>query len=162
MPDACRKALRPTIAVLGRHAEVVLAVERDHALGQLRNRFEQLADHARDLVRSRAAHGVGQVDRVRARLDGGSNDARQEARIGARRVHGTELHVGCVRSRAGHALAHGRLDLVGPAAQLVHHVDLGAADEDVDARLARRPHGLPGAVDVAGNRPGARAALGSP
>jgi hypothetical protein len=105
------------------------------------------------------AHGVGDVDRGGAGLDGDLHHAAQVVMLGPRRIHRRPLHI--VAQVAG--MGHGVVDALG---HLVHvQVGDGAvqrrgADEGVDARAAGMFHRLPAAVDVLEIRPGQAADRG--
>src|SRR5690606_28067846 len=92
------------------------------------------------------AHGVGDVQRAGAVVDGDLEHLAHEVEVRAGRVLGRELDVVGVAASVRHRLGRLGLHLVGGHAQLVAHVDLAGGQEDVDARPVGRLDGLPAAV----------------
>jgi hypothetical protein len=100
------------------------------------------------LVRRGVAHRVGQVDRRRAGLDDGFDDAAQELEIAARGVLGRELDVRGVLAREADGFDRRLEALVARHAQLGLEVEVRGRDERVDAALGRRLDGPGRALEV--------------
>ena len=77
-------------------AQVVVAVDADDGLADVRHALAEGADDAGVLGGRGVADGVGDVDRGRAGLDGGLDDLAEEVDLGARGVLGAELDVAAV------------------------------------------------------------------
>ena len=129
-------------------AEVVVAVDGQHDVLELRDALVQAGQELRVLVRHRVADRVRDVDRGRALRDRGGDHLGGEVDVGAGGVHRAELDVLDQRARVGdrglglaqHVLARGL--------QLVLDVDVARGDERVHARAVRVLDGLGGALDV--------------
>ena len=132
-----------------RQAQVVVAVDGDDRLVDVGHVLLDAADERLELVGDGVAYGIGDVNGCGAGRDALLEQRVDVERVGAGRVHGRELDVGAVllgprHGRAGH-LPH----LVAVLLQLVHHVDVGGGEEDVDAGLGGVFHRLPAGVHVA-------------
>ena len=136
--------------------EVILAVEAHAALVDVRHVFEDRAEEAAKFFRDGISNGVGDVDGRGPGVDAAFDDLKDEARVGAGRVHGAELDVARVLCGAlDHRLGLGE-DLLPVLSELVGHLDIRAVDEDVDARFfdAGDVQRFPGRVHVALNGAG--------
>ena len=143
-------------AVGHRQAQVVVAVHSDHRLVDVGHILQDAADEGLELVRDGVAHGVGDVDGGSAGVDALLHQLVDVVGVGAGSIHGGELHVGAVLRRPGHHGAAHLPHLLLVFHQLVHEVDVGGGEEDVDARLGGVANRLPAGVHVA--RHGARQA----
>ena len=132
-----------------RHAEIVLAVEREDRALELGHLGAQVREEIAHLVRQRVADGVGDVDGPGSGREHGPDELRQKRPIGARRVHRRELDVADgamgARDHAGRELEH----VVVVAAELVGELHLAGVDEDVNPGAGGAGHRLGGRVDVA-------------
>jgi hypothetical protein len=135
-------------------AQVVMTVNADDGLRDVRHPLRERADDLRELGRHGVADGVGDVHRGGAGLDSGLDDVAEEVDLGARGVLGAELDVVAIRLCTFHAHDGPLDDLLAGHLQLVLAVDGRGGQEHVDARLQRELEGLPGAVDVAVAAPG--------
>ncbi len=129
------------------HAEIVVAMGgKDHLVGA-RHLLDQHPNEVSALARRGIAHGIGNIDRGRPRLDRDLDHPAEIIMLGPGRVHRRPLHV--IAQVAG--MAYGVVDQVG---HLVHRqvrnlpVQRRGADEGVDARLAGVFHRLPATVDI--------------
>ena len=131
-----------------------MAVDRDYGLLDVVHVLADAADEPSELLRGGIAHSIGNVDSRRARHDHGLQHFVQVLRIRPRRVHGRELHVLHIATRARHHL-HGALQgFLSGQPELVLEVDVRRRDEGMDADLGRALQGFPGAVDVLRARAG--------
>ena len=131
-----------------REPEVVVAVAGEDDVRRAGDAGEHVAEEVLVFLRHREADGVRHVDRRRAGLDRGLHDAVDERPLGAGAVLQRELDVLAERAGVLHALDRGLDDGVRRHPELALHVERRGGDEDVDARMPRVLHGLPGAVDV--------------
>ncbi len=132
-----------------RHAQIVVAVHRpDHAIAAV-GLGDQPAKERPVLLRGGVADGVGNVERGGARLDRDAQHLDQESDVGAAGVLGRELDVGAEAARQLDHVAHLCHHLGARHLELALHVQVGAGDEGVDARLGRRLDPLPALLDVA-------------
>ncbi len=144
----------------GGEAQVVLTVEGDHRLLELRNVPKQLANGIRQAVGQHVAHRVGDVDGARPGEEGHPHQLGHELRIGAGRVHRRELDVVAVAARASHRGLRHPEHLLATLAQLLGEVHVAAVDEDVDARLRGAPQRSARGVHVTRHGPGQAADRG--
>ena len=141
-----------------RHAQVVVAMHGEDHVTQRRHLFVEPAHQRRPFLRRGVAHRVGDVDRGRARLDGGGDDLSQELLLGAAGVHRRELDVGAERASRLHRVDGALQDLLWRLRPADHAPMQGrGADEGMDARVPGRRDGLGAAQDVL-VRPDARQA----
>ena len=106
--DLPRAAEHTRQRVRGRHAEVVVAVNRpDHpaALARARRLGDQVADRLLPFFRRHVADRIGDVEGRRAALDRQRADLHQKRRIGAPGVHRAELDIVAQAARQRHHLA---------------------------------------------------------
>ena len=75
------------------HAEVVMAMHREHGLVRVRHALDQRLDEVGVFLRHRVAHGVRNVHRGRAGLDDGLDDAAQILHLAAGAVFGRPFDV---------------------------------------------------------------------
>ena len=137
-----------------RQPQVVVAVDRQHHVAQIRHQLVQRAQKVGVLVRHRVADRVGDVDRGRALVDRDLAHLGGELEVGPGGVHGRELDVVDVLLGVGHRRAGLALDVLARGLQLVLDVDVGGRDERVDARPLGVLDRIPGGVDVGHVRPG--------
>jgi len=135
-------------------AQVVVTVDRNDGLRDVRDVLEEVPDHAAELVGDGPADRIGDVDGRGARVDDGFDDLDQEVGLGARGVHRRELDVAGGGLGPLDALDGHPHDLGLGLAQLVLAVNGARAQEDVDARLSGVAQGFGGAVDVLGHTAG--------
>ena len=140
-------------AVGYRQAQVVVAVHGDHRLVDVGHLLQDAADEGLELVGDGVAHGVGDVDGGGASVDALLQQLVDVVGVGAGGVHGGELHVGAVLRRPGHHGAGHLPHLLLVFRQLMHEVDVGGGEEDVDARLGGVANRLPAGVHVARHGP---------
>jgi hypothetical protein len=145
--DLARACVHGSQGVGGGHAQIVVAMRgEDHLVGS-RHAVQQHGDQIGGFARGGVAHGIGNVDRGRPRLDGDFDGAAEIIMLGAGRVHRGPLHVVTQVARMGHGV-------VDALSHLVHgQVRNGAvqrrgADEGVDARRGGVFHRLPAAINV--------------
>jgi hypothetical protein len=146
--DLPRAILHAGQRVGGGQPQVVVAVAgEDHILtaGYI---LTQIADQPAVLLGRDIAHGVGDVERGGAGLDGHGQHLHQEGRVAAPGVLRAELHVAAQAARVLHHVAHGLQHLVAAHAQLVLHVDVAGGQKGVDAGTHRALHRFPRLVDV--------------
>src|SRR5207247_452946 len=128
--------------------EVVVAVNRQGHLPDPADPLADPGDALAPLPGDRVADGVGDVDRLRPRLDRRRQHVAHVVEVRPRRVLGRELDVLAVALRVPYGVDR-RLQHFGPGLpELVLQVDVGGRDERVDPRLPRVLHRLPAAVDV--------------
>ena len=89
-------------------AQVVVAVDADHGLVDVRHALAERADHVGHVGGRGVADRVGDVDRGGAGVDGRLDHLAEEVGLGAGGVFGRELDVGAVAGRPLHA-GHGPL-----------------------------------------------------
>jgi hypothetical protein len=133
-----------------RHAEsqIVVAMHRDHRLVDVRHAVPDHPDQIGEFLGVGVAHRVRDVDRGGAGLDRALDAAAQEIVLGARPVLAGPFHVVAVAPRAGHAVDHRLVHLLGRLLQLDRHVQRAGRDEGVDAFPGSGLERLGGAVDV--------------
>ena len=138
----------PRKAVGRGEAEIVVAVDRpDDSIGP-RGLLTKLADELEELFRGGVAHGVGDVEGRRARLNGVAEHLDEEGWVRPAGVLGTELYVVAVGLGVGHHLADPIDDRRSGHPELVLEVEIRGGDEGVDPRFGCRLYGLPGGIDV--------------
>ena len=131
-----------------RHAEVVVAVDRQDRLVDVRDRVLQMTDDAAEFVGEGVAHRVGDVDRRGARVDRGLDHAAEFGKRRAAGVFAGEFHVVRVLRRALDGGDRHVADLVVVLAKLVANVDFGGGDEGVDAAARGDLERFAAGVDV--------------
>ena len=136
------------------HAEVIVTVHGDHGLFDVGHVLPDAPDESAELLRRGVAHGVGDVDGRRARLDRGLQHLVEVLDVRARCVHGRELDVLHVATGARHHFNGPLAGLFPREAELVLEMDVRRRDERVDADLGRALQGFPGAVNVLRARAG--------
>ena len=143
---------QPGERVRDREPEVVVAVDGDHDLREIRHEAVELAEHVRILVRHRVPDRVGDVDRRRALLDRRLHDLGHELHVGAASVLGRELDVVAVLLGVRDGRARLSDDVLARGHELALDVDVGGRDEGVDARPLGVLDRVPGGVDVGRRR----------
>ena len=119
-------------------AEVVVAMgTEDRAVG-VGHPLDDRLEEAGDLVRRRVSDGVGQVDRRRAGIDDGLDDATQEIQVAARGVFGRELDVVGVAARARDGIDGRSQAGLSRHPEFCRQVQVRRRDERVNA-APRRP-----------------------
>jgi len=131
-----------------RHAEVVVAVRRDHDAVGPRHGGPDAGDHRAVFVGRRVTHGVRNVERRRLGLDRDREHLVQEDRIRSSRILRRELDVLAAGAGVGDRLGHCVDHLLARHAQLVHEVDVRRRENDVNAPARRRLDRGRAAVDV--------------
>ena len=118
------------------------------ALSAFGTRRADLLEELADVLGRRVADRVGQVDRRRAMLDGGLDDAAQEVAVAARRILRRELHIVGVAAREADAV-HDLLETgLARDAQLALEVEVRGGEEGVNAAAFRGLERPGGFVDV--------------
>ena len=130
------------------HAQVVVAVDADHGLVDVRHAIAERADDVAHVVRRGVADGVGDVHRSRAGGNGRFDDLAQKIGLGPRGVLGRELDVRAIADRALHAGHRVADDVVLVHLQLVLAMDSAGGEKDVDPRPLGVANRFPRAVDV--------------
>ena len=139
--------------VRGRHAQVVVAVNADHCLVDVRHPLAEAPDEIAELLRDGIANGVGYVDRCRAGLYGCLNDLAEIPHLGPCGIHRREFHIVAESLGPLHS-PHSHLEyLIGA---LPEHGDVigRGADEGVQPGLGRSGQRLARPVDVLGQSTG--------
>ena len=132
----------------GRHAEVVVGVDRDRDVLDADDVVGDALDAATEVLGELVAGGVGDVDDGRARVDDRLDHALEERLVGAAGVLGVELHVIDVALGVLDAV-HGALDaLVLGDVELLVEVLRRHAEPGVDAGALGGLQCLGGTVDV--------------
>ena len=128
-------------------AEVVVAVHADHSLVYVGDVVEDTGDEVVELLWGGVADGVGNVDSTGTGIDDGFEDTVKVVPVGAGGVHGGEFDIAEVaRCPADHF--RGQLqDFLVVLLELVHEVDVGAGEEDVDTRVLGVADGVVAGVD---------------
>ncbi len=153
--DAARAVAHGRQRVGHGQAQVVVAMDMDDRLADVRHVLHQVRDQPAELDRHGVAHRVGNVHRLRAGIDHGLADLRQEIRLRAGGVLRAELHVVTVLQRVLDAPDGLLDDFVFGLLQLELPVDGGGRQEDVDpAALSGRFDRLSRALDVLGQAAG--------
>ena len=135
-------------AVGDRQTKVVVAVRAEHRFVGIRHPADDLGEKLPRFVGRAVADGVRQVDRGRAVVDGGLDDAAQEIAVASRRVLGRKLHVVGELPRAADAVNdRGQAGVAGDA-QLALEVQVGGRQERVDAAPLGRSERAGGFLDV--------------
>ena len=133
------------------HAHFVAHLHEQLRIGKGRDIFHHARNEGGELVRQQNAGGVAQRHPVRAGLDGGGDGLMQEFRLGPGGVHGGELHALTHAAGGLHLpddrLQHGRGLLVAA----VLHQRRGQGRQQVEPRMPRALHALPGLLQVAGS-----------
>ena len=115
-------------------AEIVVAVDADHGLVDVRHAIAESADDVAHVGRRGVADRVGNVDRGGAGVDGRLDHLAEEIGFGARGVLGRELDVRAVALGPFHAGDGVADDLVLVHLQLVLAMDRAGGQKDVDPR----------------------------
>jgi hypothetical protein len=131
--DLARAVLDRGDRVRSREAQVVVAVDRDDGFVHVGHAVHDVVDDGGEDLGRGVAHGVRNVDRAGAVLDGGFDHLAQEVALGAAGVLGGKLHVGALAARQFHALGDHGQDLVLRTAQLLFPVNGRGSEEGVDA-----------------------------
>ena len=152
--DLARAAVHAGQRIRHRHAEIVMAMHREHRLVGIRHALAHHAEQRRIFFRRRIADRVGDIDRGGAGIDRGLHAAAQEIVLGAGAVLRRPFDIVGVIARARHLRDHHLEDLVRLLLQLVFHVYGRGGEEGMDALPRRRLDGLGAAVDVLRRRAG--------
>ena len=129
-------------------AEVVVAMgAEDRAVG-VGHPLDDRLEEAGDLVRRRVSDRVGQVDRGRAGIDDGLDDATQEIQVAAGGVFGRELDVVGVAARARDGIDGRSQAGLSRHPEFCRQVQVRRRDERVNAAPRGWCQRLAGAVDV--------------
>ena len=132
-------------------SQVVVAVDADDGLVDVRNVFLDEADALGELGREGIPDRIGDVDRGCAGIDAGLEHPVQVLDVGAGGVHRRELDVVTEVPSAFNG-GDGLIEhLFRVLAQQVHQVAVGARNECVDAGPGGSLDCVPRGVDVAGN-----------
>ena len=116
-----------------RHAEVVVAMSRDHDVFDSRNALSKHSDDFGAFVGSRVADGIGDVDCSRPGLDSSLHSAAKEIVLSSRAVFRRPLDVVGVLSSARDGCDDSIDHRVGIHFQLVLHMDRRSGDERVNS-----------------------------
>src|SRR5918998_1673606 len=146
--DLARPDLDAGQGVGDRHPEVVVAVDGEHPLGELRDPVFKLFEEPGELDGRRVADGVGDVDDVGPRLDRRRDDLGEVAYVGPGCVHRGELDVGAEVLGELDGLARALEDVLAVRAHLVLDVEVGGTYKGVDAGPLGPLDGLPRPSDV--------------
>ena len=84
-------------------SQIVVAVDADHGLVDVRHAFAQRANHVAHMGRRGVADGVGNVDRRGAGVDGGFDHLAQKIDFGAGGILGRELDIVAIADGPLHA-----------------------------------------------------------
>ncbi|MHC2538097.1 hypothetical protein ACVJMY_007666 [Bradyrhizobium diazoefficiens] len=148
--DLARTADDPGQRIGNGHAEIVMAMDREHRLVRVRHALDQRLHEVGVFLRHRVADGVGDVHRGRAGLDDGLDDAAQIVHLAAGAVLGRPFDivdlVAGTRDHRDRGLDH----LLRGLVQLHPHVQRRGRDHGVDAAALCEFHSLRAAVDVGG------------
>ena len=129
-------------------SQVVVTVNAQDHVAQIRNQLVKAPQIRRVLVRHRVPDGVGDVDRCRALVDRDLAHLGRELDVGAGRVHRRELDVVDVLLGVRDRRPRLSLDVLARGLELVLDVYVGGRDERVDARPRRVLDRVPRRVDV--------------
>ena len=138
-------------AVGGAEAEIVVAVNGKGDGVDALDVLEDAVDELGELLRDGVADGVGDVDGGGAGRDALAEETIGEVGVGAGGVHGAELDVGDVALGLGDHLARLLEHFLAAGAELVRDVNVGAADEDVEAGVFGVLDGGPPLLDIVGD-----------
>ena len=146
--DLGRAVLHALERKRGRHAEVVVAVNRHGDVLDAAHVLHKVRDAAAELGGKRVSRGVGDVDDGRARVDNALDDLHEEVVVGTPGVLGVKLHVVHVLLGIAHAVLGALKALILGDAQLVVQMARAHADAGVDTRALGVLERLGRAVDV--------------
>ncbi len=131
-------------AVGHRHAQIVVAVDRQAHLVDAAHVLAQVPEQFAKFIRYRVADRVGNVDRCGARIDRGLDHARQEIQFGARGVLGGEFHIIAILAGDLHGLHRAAHDFILRHVQLVFAMDRAGGQKNVQpVARARAPEPWP-------------------
>ncbi len=147
--DLAGAGLQPRERVGDREPEVVVAVDRQDDVAQVRHQVVEPGEEGDVLLRHRVADGVGDVDRRGALVDRDLHDLGRVLDVGARGVHRRELDVVDQRARVGDGGARLALDVLAGRGELVLDVDVRRRYERVDPRSRGVAYRAVRGVDVA-------------
>ena len=131
-----------------RHAEVVVAMDREHRLVGVRHPLHQGAHEVGVFLRNGVADGIRNVHRRRPGLDDRLDDAAQEIHFAAGAVLGRPFDVVDLVAGPGHVGDRGLDHLLRRHVELDAHVQRRGGDHGVDAAAPGELHRLGAAVDV--------------
>ena len=131
-----------------RHAEIVMAMHREHRLVGIRHPLDQGAHEVGVFLRHGVADGVGNIDRGGAGLDHGLDDPAQEIHLAAGAVLGRPFDVVDLVARAGDVGDRGLQHLLRRHVELDPHVQRRGRDHGMDAAALGEFHRFRAAVDV--------------
>ena len=125
----------------GRHAQIVVAVDTDNGPIDIGHFLANIADNAAKLVGNGVAHGIGNIDGRRTRVNGGFNHVEEILRICARSIHRRKLHILAMRLGSLNRINRHLQDLIG---RFAHHgnMERRCANKRVYARFLAHLSGL--------------------
>src|SRR5215218_1565794 len=141
-------SLHPRQGIRYREPQVVVAVNREHLIAEVRHPLLELLQKGGELHWCRVAHRVGYVYNIRPSLDGRRDYLGEVADVGPRRIHRRELDLRAQRPGEMNCLSGSFEDLRLVRAHLVLDVQVGGAHEGVDTRPGAPLHGFPRPLDV--------------
>ena len=129
-------------------AEIVVAMDADGRLVDIRHAVLEVANDVAHVRRRSVADGIGDVDRRRSGGDGRFHDFAEEIALGAGRIFRREFDVVAVANRTFHA-GHGpRDDLFSRHLELEFAMDRAGGEEHMNAGLLGKLKRVPGSVNV--------------
>ena len=155
LPDAVDGAFHLTGAVLDgrdgvrdRQSQIVMAMDRNDRLVDIRNVVAQVSHHAAIFIGSSVTNGVRHIDRTGAMLDGGFYHPRQILPLGTRSVLGGKFHV--IRKSAGQldGVRGDGQGLFPCLAEQMLQMDVRGGNENMDASPFGRLDRLAAGFDV--------------
>ena len=131
-----------------RQAQIIVTMHTDHGIIDVRHRIVQACNHRTELLRHAVTHGIRNIDRVGACINGRFHNLRQEVSLRTRGILRAELHILAERTRIfyrGNRLLN---NLGARLAQLKLAVNGRRGEEHVNSRLLRRRHGFGTALNI--------------
>ncbi len=129
-------------------SQIIMAVDANHRPIDIRDTLDQGGNHLAHVRGGRVAHGIRDVDRRCAGVDGCFHDSAEEIQFRPCGILRGKLHILTVPGgllHAGHRAAH---DFVGCHFQFEFAMNRAGRQEDVDPWPVSRLQGLPGPVNV--------------
>ena len=133
-------------------AEIVVAVNGDDRLVDVRHAVHQHGDQRGEFLGHRIADGVRNIDRAGAALDRRLDAAAKEVMLAAGTILGRPLDIVAELARIADAVGDRLMHLLRLHLQLELHMQRAGGDEGMDARAGGALQRFPGAIDVAARR----------
>src|SRR6516162_5695498 len=128
--------------------EIIVTVDAEDYFVDAGDGLLQVPENRGILIGNRIPHGIGDVHGGGAGFDGAFDHFGEEIKLGARGILRRELDVVAIFLGPRNALDGPANNFFLGHAQLELAMNRAGGQEDVNARLVRRPHRFPGPVDV--------------